>query len=65
VNSNIDTVLAIYDPNGAWHFNDDGAGGQNPRIVFPKAARGRYGIWVGKYSDSTGSSNSTIIITDR
>ena len=65
VNSNIDTVLAIYDPNGSWHFNDDGAGNHNPKIIFPKAARGRYGIWVGKYSEGSGSSNSTIIITDR
>ena len=40
VSSNIDTVLAINDPNGAWHFNDDiGTGNINPRIVFPKAVR--------------------------
>jgi TIR domain-containing protein len=66
VSSNINTVLAIYDPNGAWHFNDDiGGGNRNPRIIFPKAARGRYGIWVGKYDEHAVAWNSEIIITDR
>ncbi len=34
VDSDIDTVLAILDPQGNWHFNDDGAGKQQSQNHF-------------------------------
>jgi protease YdgD len=49
IESSADTVLLINDPNERWHFNDDGGGGLNAKISFPRAKPGRYDIWVGSY----------------
>lgn len=45
--SPFDTVLAVQGPDGVWHCDDDGAGGNDPQIVFEGAAHGEYAIRVG------------------
>lgn len=42
-----DTVLVVHGPGGNWHCDDDGAGGNDPLIVFDTPAEGEYAIWVG------------------
>ena len=42
-----DTVLVVHGPDGQWHCDDDGAGGNDPQIVFDDPAEGEYAIWVG------------------
>jgi uncharacterized protein YdgA (DUF945 family) len=46
--SEFDTTLAVLDPNGRWHCNDDALGrGLDPGIEFVDPAAGDYAIWVG------------------
>ena len=49
VESNIDTVMLINDPNGNWLFNDDYRG-LDAGIVIQNPAEGLYDIWVGTFS---------------
>jgi hypothetical protein len=44
-----DTVLLVNDPNGNWHYNDDGAGGTRPGIRFSNPESGMYNVWIGTY----------------
>lgn len=45
-----DTTLAIRDPAGRWHCNDDAPDqGVDPGLVFDDPASGAYVIWVGVY----------------
>lgn len=46
--SEFDTTLAVLDPDGRWHCNDDALGrGLDPGIEFVDPAAGDYAIWVG------------------
>ncbi|NHA15413.1 YdgA family protein [Thioalkalivibrio sp. XN279] len=46
--SEFDTTLAVLDPNGQWHCNDDALDrGLDPGIEFVDPAAGDYAIWVG------------------
>lgn len=45
----VDLVLAVRDPAGRWHCNDD-AFGLNPGISVTDAPAGEYAIFVGSYS---------------
>ncbi len=46
-----DTTLAVRDPAGRWHCNDDAFGyGFNPGVEFTDPASGDYAIWVGTYA---------------
>ena len=46
--SEFDTSLAVLDPNGQWHCNDDALGrGLDPGLEFVDPASGDYVIWVG------------------
>lgn len=42
-----DTVLVVHGPDGNWHCDDNGAGGNDPQIVFDAPVEGEYAIWVG------------------
>lgn len=45
-----DTTLAVLDPAGRWHCNDDAPGrGVDPGLVFEAPESGEYVIWVGVY----------------
>lgn len=50
-----DMTLAVSDPNGQWHCNDDGGPGLNPRLIWPAgtAPSGVYDIFVGTYGGPT------------
>jgi hypothetical protein len=48
-----DTTLAVSDPTGAWHCNDDSSGTVDPAIEFANPAPGRYSIWVGGLDTTT------------
>lgn len=46
--SEADTTLAVLDPNGIWHCNDD-AVGFNPMVTLQQPPSGNYNIWVGRF----------------
>ncbi|MFG1498158.1 hypothetical protein ABMA57_16110 [Saccharospirillum sp. HFRX-1] len=53
VDSNADTTLVVYDPDGNWHCSDDFASdsaGTNPGVVLSSPASGNYNIWIGTYA---------------
>jgi uncharacterized protein YdgA (DUF945 family) len=51
--SEFDTTLAVLDPNGRWHCNDDALGrGLDPGIEFVDPAAGDYAIWVGTMDET-------------
>lgn len=54
VRSSTDVTLAVVDPQGTWHCNDD-AEGLMPVIEIPNAARGRYAVWVGTFGAPGGA----------
>jgi hypothetical protein len=50
IDSAADTVLLVNDPNGKWHYNDDGGKGLNAKLSFSRASPGRYDVWVGTFT---------------
>jgi hypothetical protein len=58
-----DTTLLVNRPDGTWVCNDDDHTGNNPLLVFPKAAGGLYDIWVGTYGDDL--SDAILYISER
>ncbi len=59
--SDTDTVILINAPNGEWYFSDD-LEGMNPGVVFEDPEDGLYNIWIGTYSNESGS--ATLVITE-
>jgi hypothetical protein len=55
-----DTVLLVAGADGGWHFDDDGAGGEDARIRIEAARDGRYHVWVGTYGP--GSCRARLIV---
>lgn len=52
VDSDADTTLVVFDPDGNWHCSDDYASdsaGTNPGVVLSSPASGNYHIWIGTY----------------
>ena len=54
IQSDMDTVLLVNDPNGTWHYDDDSGSGLNGKIRFSRARQGRYDIWVGLFKEGRG-----------
>ena len=51
--SEFDTTLAVLDPEGRWHCNDDALGrGLDPGIELVDPAAGDYAIWVGTMDET-------------
>lgn len=50
VESDTDTALLIYTPDGRWVCDDDSGVGVNPSITFSSPRSGNYNIWVSTYS---------------
>jgi hypothetical protein len=48
-----DTVLVVAAADGAWHYDDDGAEGQDARVRIDGAPDGRYDVWVGTFERSS------------
>ncbi len=46
-----DTILLINAPNGTWYYDDDSAGGHDPRIRLRGSANvnGAIDVWIGSY----------------
>jgi len=44
-----DTTLIVHTPDDRWVCDDDGAGGNNPRIELADPPAGQYDVWVGSY----------------
>lgn len=62
--SDRDTTLVIYGPDGRWHCDDDGAETSfNPMVRFNTPLSGRYSIWVGTYS-SGGGAPATLFVSE-
>ena len=59
-----DTLLVVRDPQGGWHFNDNGRG-QNPLIVFNKGERGNYAIWIGSHGTNALVRTGELIVTTK
>ena len=58
-----DTFLLIRDPEGAWHFDDNGRG-HNPLVVLTDAPPGDYAIWVGTHGTTTLTRPGEFIVTE-
>jgi len=44
-----DTSLVVHTPDGRWLCDDDGAGGNNPRLELADPPAGQYDVWVASY----------------
>ncbi len=64
--SDLDITMAINDPSGAWHCNDDSffLSGTNSGIQFDSPQSGDYQIWVGSYDSGAESSITMLAITE-
>jgi hypothetical protein len=58
-----DTFLLIRDPEGGWHFDDNGRG-QNPLVVLTDTPGGNYAIWIGTHGSTTFTRPGKLIITE-
>ena len=59
--SSSDTALAVLDPNGSWHCNDD-TEGSDPDVTVTPAAPGTYRVWVTTLTNS--NAGATLGITE-
>jgi hypothetical protein len=59
VGSNCDPTLLARTPDGQWHFDDDSAGGLDPRLELENGAQlnGRVDLWVGSYDGQSCPAN--------
>lgn len=54
-----DTALAVLDPNGIWHCDDDTTG-NNPDVTVAPAASGTYRVWATAYDGGTADATLSI-----
>ena len=64
--SDLDITMAINDPAGNWHCNDDSfyLSGTNSGIQFSDPLSGDYHIWVGSYDSGAESITTLMAITE-
>jgi len=62
--SDSDTTLAVRDPSGVIHCDDDSGGGLNPQLTVDGPASGDYHVWVGVYGQSGGYPSATLSISE-
>ncbi len=64
--SDLDITMAINDPAGNWHCNDDNIflSGTNSGIQFNEPLSGDYQIWVGSYDSGAESVATMLAITE-
>lgn len=64
--SDLDITMAINDPAGTWHCNDDSdyLGGTNSGMQFSAPLSGNYQIWVGSYDGASESIATMLAITE-
>ena len=64
VDSEADTTLVVFAPDGFYYCSDDDAGQLDPGVYLPKPPAGRYQIWVGTFSSSGGTPPATVYISE-
>lgn len=64
IQSNIDTVLLVNDPNGRWYFDDDGGQDLGAALRIGNAPAGQYDVWIGSYNRGSGIP-ATLQISER
>lgn len=64
--SDLDITMAINDPAGNWHCNDDSLylSGTNSGIQFGDPLSGDYQIWIGSYDPGANSITTLLAITE-
>jgi hypothetical protein len=62
VASGSDTTLAVLDPQGNWHCNDDSVG-LDPLVTLQNPPSGNYNIWVGTFSSGR-LAPATLVISE-
>jgi hypothetical protein len=64
--SDLDITMAINDPAGTWHCNDDSGylDGTNSGIQFSAPLTGNYQIWIGSYDGASESIATMLAITE-
>ncbi|CAN5253705.1 hypothetical protein BH10PSE2_BH10PSE2_01880 [soil metagenome] len=60
--SDTDTTLVVYAPDGNWYCDDDSAGSSNAQVRYNTPLSGAYRVWVGSYSG--GSPSATLQISE-
>ncbi len=61
VESNIDTILLVNDPDGEWWFDDDGGVGEGALIRIANPKSGLYDIWIGTFDRASGIPGRLVI----
>lgn len=59
-----DPTLAVRDPSGRCHFNDDGGGNLNPLVRLNSPAAGDYRVFLGRYSGQRARVSGNIGISE-
>jgi len=60
-----DASLLVVGPQGAAYCNDDsGADNANPSVRLQKPAQGRYGVFVGRFSQDAPVEGTVTVTTD-
>lgn len=62
--SDVDTTLLVYTPDGRWYCDDDSGRGLTELLEWSNPRSGRYSIWVGTYSESNRGADATIYVTE-
>jgi len=63
----VDTVIVVNDPLGAWHCNDDFSDkyGTTAGVQFDSPSYGIYDVWTGVYSEDDNYTEATLYITEQ
>ncbi len=61
VESNVDTILLVNDPDGEWWYDDDGGLGAGAKIRIARPKSGLYDIWIGTYDRGSGIPGRLVI----
>ncbi len=63
VESTVDTILLVNDPDGTWYYDDDNGIGEGALIRIANPKTGLYDIWIGTYAADS-NTNGTLVITE-
>ncbi len=61
VESSVDTILLINDPDGEWWYDDDGGVGAGALVRIANPKSGLYDIWIGTYDRGSGIPGRLVI----
>lgn len=61
VESNVDTIILVNDPDGQWWYDDDNGLGEGAKITIARPKSGLYDIWIGTYNRASGIPGRLVI----